>query len=146
MEIENVTAGRKWPVAHEKLEKIPELERELRASLERIEHWQESREQREATRLTVQKTNEICNRLQAQYEKLQSEFERVSKLTPSNSTDPNQSIFRGIGSKSNRIGSNPVGPNPVGSNPIGLNPTQFNPVQWIPIPWNPIRWDPIQWS
>ena len=66
MEVENVTAGRTWPVVHEKLEKIPELERELRASKERIEKLeQEAREQREATRLTNQKLLQVNQRVTA---------------------------------------------------------------------------------
>ena len=37
IELENVTSGRKWPVVHEQLQRIPELERELRAYKERID-------------------------------------------------------------------------------------------------------------
>ena len=37
IEVESVKSERKWPAIHEQLQKIPELERELRASKEKIE-------------------------------------------------------------------------------------------------------------
>ena len=51
--------GGRWPVVNEELGRIPELERELRASKERVAKLEkESQEQREATRQTVAAMNE----------------------------------------------------------------------------------------
>ena len=38
IEVENLNAGRCWPRINEELEKIPELERQVRVSKEKLRH------------------------------------------------------------------------------------------------------------
>ena len=83
MEVENAAAGRKWPVSHENLEKIPELERELRTAREKIEKLErECREQRETANATAQKLKENVGFREARLQEAGMNYGQTGKLGP----------------------------------------------------------------
>ena len=193
IEQEGVRTDRKWQSVHEQLQKIPELERELRASNQRIANLERklteqdnfpssprthSQQLVEKVALMEKRLKEAgisteqlgqhelvkeihriqfwihslnggwsntppenwknpipilenrCIELQAQYEKVQAEIQRVQ------STRTQSSPFQSTRTQSVPIQSNPIQVNWIHFSPMGINP--------IPIQWTPIELDQCQ--